>query len=211
MKPPQDTLVDVDGILTAIDPSGQLANYSTDFCGSDYHQRSQKPFSNPLIRACGLTNGQASVEILDATAGLCRDAFLLASAGAHVTAIEASSALFALADDGLRRAAPMLPWLAQRLQIHCDNALSCQDCQHPIIYLDPMFEDSRRSTPKKQTQWLQALSVHDESLEAFFIAVRQQPSKRIIVKRARKAPYYCGAKPSHSIETKQIRFDVLLT
>ena len=58
----------------------------------------------PLAKAMGLTDGRTPT-MVDATAGLGRDAFLLASLGAQVTLIERSEKMHALLADGLARAA----------------------------------------------------------------------------------------------------------
>ena len=65
-----------------------------------------------LFQAVGFRSGRPSV--LDATAGLGRDAFRLAYHGCHVTAIERSPILFALLQDGLERAA-YVPEIHDRL------------------------------------------------------------------------------------------------
>ena len=55
-----------------------------------------------LPKACGLSKGQTP-RIVDATAGLGRDSFLLASLGAEVTLIERSKHMHRLLEDGLAR------------------------------------------------------------------------------------------------------------
>src|SRR5690554_940646 len=57
-----------------------------------------------LAKAVGL-KGSVTLEIVDATAGLGRDAFLLASLGAKVILIERSKKMHDLLADGLARAA----------------------------------------------------------------------------------------------------------
>jgi len=69
-----------------------------------------------LFQAVGFRSGRPTV--LDATAGLGRDAFRLAYHGCRVTAIERSAILFALLQDGLERAARV-----PEIQEHLGNRL----------------------------------------------------------------------------------------
>jgi len=57
-----------------------------------------------IAKAMGLRAGKTPT-IVDATAGLGRDSFLLASLGAQVTMIERSAKMHALLADGMARAA----------------------------------------------------------------------------------------------------------
>src|SRR5690554_7928611 len=56
-----------------------------------------------IARACGFAQG-VTPSVVDATAGLGRDAFVLASLGAPVLMVERVAAIFALLEDGLARA-----------------------------------------------------------------------------------------------------------
>jgi len=83
-----------------------------DFVGGPLgYARRVNPFGL-LFKAVGFRGGRLT--LLDATAGLGRDAFRLAYHGCHVTAIERSPILFALLQDGLERAA-RVPDIRERL------------------------------------------------------------------------------------------------
>ena len=72
-----------------------------------------------IAKAVGLKSG-AMPTVVDATAGLGRDAFVLASLGCKVTLIERSPVVAALLQDGLTRAAqdPEIgPWVRERMQL----------------------------------------------------------------------------------------------
>src|SRR5262245_7792444 len=58
----------------------------------------------PLVKACGRDLANAGATLVDATAGLGYDAYLLALAGFSVTAIERSTDVARLALDAMRRA-----------------------------------------------------------------------------------------------------------
>src|SRR5699024_10273062 len=114
----------------------------------------------PLARALGL-HRRGGLRVLDATCGLGRDSAVLAGLGCRITAIERHPALHALLADALRRAHMQEPpghdnWRA----LHCADALAWlqergQAADHDVIYLDPMFDSSRRKArPQRALQWL---------------------------------------------------------
>ncbi|MFM5136385.1 class I SAM-dependent methyltransferase, partial [Aeromonas rivipollensis] len=97
-----------------------------------------------IAKAVGLKSG-AMPTVVDATAGLGRDAFVLASLGCKVTLIERSPVVAALLQDGLARAAqdPEIgPWVSERMHLlqgpAVDNLLALSE-RPEVIYLDPMF------------------------------------------------------------------------
>lgn len=101
-----------------------------------------------IAKAVGLKSG-AMPTVVDATAGLGRDAFVLASLGCKVTLIERSPVVAALLQDGLARAAqdPEIgPWVSERMHLlqgpAVDNLLALSE-RPEVIYLDPMFPTSR--------------------------------------------------------------------
>ena len=81
--------------------------------------------AQPLARAAGFKPGYVPT-VLDATAGLGQDAFVLAWLGAALTCMERSPVAAALLADGLRRALqhPELRPAAARMQLHWVDALS---------------------------------------------------------------------------------------
>lgn len=102
-----------------------------------------------IAKATGLNKGNVPV-ILDATAGLGRDAFVLASLGCQVQMIERHPVVAAILDDGLERAkndSEIGLWVSERLSLlhnSSHNALeelrTDPNYRHPdVIYLDPMF------------------------------------------------------------------------
>ena len=90
-----------------------------------------------LARAVG-----TGLAVLDATAGLGRDAFLLASAGNRVQMLEREPVICALLADGLRRAEadPDLAAIAQRIRLRRMDFRDWDDANRfDVVYLDPMF------------------------------------------------------------------------
>ncbi|UCD74153.1 MAG: class I SAM-dependent methyltransferase [Phycisphaerales bacterium] len=185
----------------------------------DFTRRDFRPGSRsmsrrqPLVRAVG-----AKTEtVLDATAGLGRDAALLACLGYCVTAVERSPIIAALLEDGLRRARDQprtARALGDRLTLACADArdvLESLEVGPDAVYVDPMFPPKRRASalPKKDVRLLRAV-VGDDPDAADLVAVAlQHPCRRVIVKR----PDYAaplGPQPSLTFAGKLVRYDVYL-
>lgn len=170
-----------------------------------------------IARACGLT-GSHQPHIVDATAGLGRDAFVLARLGAQVTLIERSPVIAALLDDGLRRAREGgLEDITNRLDLVCADArfwLGAGDSQAErgdVIYLDPMYAgDRRQAAAGKELALLQRLLGPDEAADALLPAAMTAARDRVVVKRQRRAPPLADQPPDHSHQGRSTRFDVYL-
>lgn len=169
-----------------------------------------------IAKAVGLKGG-ANPTVLDATGGLGRDAFVLASLGCHVTLLERSPVVAALLDDGLGRAmadAEIGNWVAERLSlIHTDavawmTGLSEENFPD-VVYLDPMFPHRRKSAHvKKEMAFFQQLVGSDEDADRLLPAALRVARKRVVVKRPDYAPVLGGMKPTMAITSKKHRFDV---
>ncbi|MBL4807580.1 MAG: class I SAM-dependent methyltransferase, partial [Rhodobacteraceae bacterium] len=93
-----------------------------------------------LPKAIGMKKGHTP-SIVDATAGLGRDAFLLASLGAEVTLIERSDRMHALLADALTRARdddPTAEIISRMTLIHGDARQLLPDLMPEVILVDPM-------------------------------------------------------------------------
>jgi 16S rRNA (guanine1516-N2)-methyltransferase len=185
----------------------------------------------PIARALGIRAQPPSV--LDATAGLAKDAFLLAVLGCAVTAVERSAVLFALVEDGLRRAAEsgdkkLLEAIGRLRFVHADaiefmtrlrgsvdskvgpGLLDFRSQPPEVIYLDPMYPPSNKSAEvKKEMRLLRALVGDDPDADALLAAAREVATSRVVVKRLRHASPL-GPPPSHSVAGTRVRYDVYL-
>lgn len=170
----------------------------------------------PIARAVGLKGG-ANPDVLDATGGMGRDAFVLASLGCHVTLLERSPVVAALLDDGLKRAradAEIGPWVGERLRLIYTDAIKWMDslaeADFPeVVYLDPMFPHRNKSAlVKKEMRLLQQLLGGDPDADGLLLAAIRVAKKRVVVKRPDAAPHLAEMKPSMSIRSKKHRFDV---
>lgn len=167
-----------------------------------------------IAKAVGLKSG-AMPTVVDATAGLGRDAFVLASLGCKVTLIERSPVVAALLQDGLARAAqdPEIgSWVSERMHLlqgpAVDNLLALSE-RPEVIYLDPMFPHKQKSAlVKKEMRVFQSLVGPDLDADALLPAALQMADKRVVVKRPDYAGWLNEHKPSMAIETKSNRFDV---
>lgn len=180
-----------------------------------------------IARALGIRAG-VYPRVLDVTAGLGQDGFVLASLGCSVHWLERSPLAYRLLEDGLLRArywleqmprlddaeAAALAEVFDRLQLtHAEAAdylarLRDSDCPD-VIYLDPMFPERHKSAQvKKEMRAFQQLLGKDEDADRLLPLALAKARYRVVVKRPRKAPALQGPPPSHSLEGKSSRFDV---
>lgn len=168
-----------------------------------------------IARAVGLKKG-ATPSVLDATAGLGRDAFVLASLGCMVTLIERSPVVAALLADGLERAAQdaeVAP-IAARMQLLCGNAAQLmtqldETARPDVVYLDPMYPHRRKSAlVKKEMRLFREVVGEDPDADALLPAALACARQRVVVKRPDYAEPMAGRTPTMSISTKNHRFDV---
>lgn len=173
-----------------------------------------------IARACGL-HQQPGLSILDATAGLGRDSFVLAGLGAHVHMVERNLVLAALLQDGIVRALTSADDDARavmtRLRLSVGDVLvlpAAQVGRPDVIYLDPMFPPRDKSAKvKADMQILHNLLPETAEPDAF----AEQPLlqwaldtaiKRVVVKRPRVAAPLGERAPDHQLIGKANRFDV---
>lgn len=180
--------------------------------GAEAHRRTSLSGRQPLARAVG-PNART---VVDATAGLARDAFQLACLGYRVTAIERSSVLVALVRDGIERGrahgSPGLREALDRLELCAGDAIellaSPRDMARPdVIYVDPMYPPSRKSLPKKEMQLCRLLVGDDADAADLFAVARRVAAQRVVVKRH---PHTDPLAPGSvaSIAGRQVRYDV---
>jgi len=178
-----------------------------------YHGGGRKQL---LARAVGL-HKKKNLTICDISAGLGRDAFVLASLGAHVTMIERSPIIAALLQDGWLRA-QAVDWIRELdwKFIHLDSQQYLQsltESQRPqVIYFDPMFPERKKSAlVKKEMRILREIVGDDEDSPALLTLALQTAQQRVVVKRPRLAESLPGQAPSFSLEGQASRFDIYLT
>lgn len=165
-------------------------------------------------------NKSSKPSVLDVTAGLGRDSFVLASFGYQVTALERSPIAFNLLRDGLERARlrglddPELKAIAKRLEFICTDAIDYLNFIAPenppdVVLIDPMFPHSKKSAlVKKDMRAFQTIIGPDSDSDLLLQAAKNIVVHRVVVKRPKKAEFLAGEKPNFSVEGKAIRFDI---
>lgn len=168
-----------------------------------------------IAKAVGLQKSRQPLHIVDATAGLGQDAFVLASLGCRVTLFERSPVVHAILADGLARAAinQQCADIAARLQLAAGDSRDWLRNREPdsvdVIYLDPMFPHRDKSAlVKKEMQVFRQLVGDDEDSDALLEAALAVARYRVVVKRPRKAEPLTGPAVTTRIEGKSSRFDV---
>ncbi|VFP80419.1 class I SAM-dependent methyltransferase [Candidatus Erwinia haradaeae] len=153
--------------------------------------------------------------ILDATAGLARDAFVLAACGCQVQMLERHPVIALLLEDGLRRGYADLEigsWLRKRLILLNFSNLSVFSTIHPkpdVVYIDPMYPKKKKSAlVKKEMRILQHLVGLDEDADSLLKPALALAKDRVVVKRPHYAQSLAGMISDKSIKTKKHRFDI---
>lgn len=183
--------------------------------GAMAHRRLQGGGSGQMIaRAVGIQPGIRPT-ILDCTAGLGRDAFVLASLGCEIHLIERHPLVAALLADGLQRARldPETAIIVERMHLQQGNAIDLlQAWSAPapqVIFVDPMFPERQKSAlVKKEMRAFRPLVGDDDDAPQLLAAALALASHRVVVKRPRKAPTIPGASPGYTLEGKASRFDI---
>jgi 16S rRNA (guanine1516-N2)-methyltransferase len=167
-----------------------------------------------VAKAVGIKGGYLP-DVVDATAGLGRDAFVLAALGCRVRMLERHPVVAALLEDGLQRGyqdAEIGPWLRDRLTlIYAASAQALGEItpQPDVVYLDPMYPHRQKSAlVKKEMRVFQSLVGPDEDADALLEPARRLAKKRIVVKRPDYAPPLAGVVTQAAVVTKSHRFDI---
>jgi len=153
--------------------------------------------------------------VVDATAGLGSDAFLLAVQGCEVKMLERSMVVCALLEDGLHRAReiPELNATIKRLTLTPGEftGLGMAAGEYDVVYLDPMFPAKRKQRKsRKSMALLQELLPATDDEEAMFATACSVARKRVVVKRPKLAPPLAGQSPGLEFKGSSSRFDVYL-
>jgi 16S rRNA (guanine1516-N2)-methyltransferase len=185
-----------------------------------------------IAKAVGLRSG-ATPSILDTTAGLAGDAFVLATLGCPVTLIERSPVIFSLIEDAVQRAA-----LSERFQTilrqgfhlinmdaneYVSTVLKSASVKideigdsklalvtpPDVIYIDPMYPERKKSAlVKKDMQILQRLHGKDDNAAELLENALLYASKRVVVKRPVNAETLNERMPNTCIKSKKTRYDI---
>lgn len=178
--------------------------------------RSRHGGAERLARAVGLGRG-GRPSVLDATAGLGSDGFILAHLGYPVTLVERNPVVAALLRDGIERAMNhpgLADGMGQRLRLITGDAVAVMalaESPTDVVYLDPMFpHPQRKSAQKKEMRRLALLLGPEDDAPRLLTAALNFARNRVVVKRPDDAPPLSGPSPSLVMAGNSIRFDIYL-
>ena len=161
---------------------------------------------DPLVKAVG----KSAIVVVDATAGLGRDAAALARRGLSVVAIERVPAVI----DAWRSAIADAPWTLSFVAGDARDELSrWKECGFApdVVLVDPMFAEpvsERRAKPKGDVVELREI-VGEDADALQLLAVAREVCARVVVKRPKKAAPL-APKPNASWTGASTRFDLYL-
>jgi len=172
--------------------------------------------TNELIaKAVGLKK-TGPCRVFDTTAGLGKEAFLLAALGCEVTLFERHPTISALLNQGLIEAkqhADLAP-IITRMQLIPMCAITYlqnnPSVSPEVIYCDPMFAHRTKSAlVKKEMQYLQEVVGPDEDANELIAICFERAQHRVVVKRPRLSPFLIR-KPDVIYQGRSHRFDVYI-
>ena len=200
--------------------------FRIDFTSSALQDRSHSYRNELVYKAFKSVTTQNNAAIIDMTAGLGRDSYILASAGLRVLMLERNPVLYLLLQDALKQVQDQA--IANNLAlVYCDStdasigniitdSLSRWHGNLPMdlsVYLDPMYQNTsigKRSLVKKETQMLHRLvpaEVNEENNLRLFRQATHVATNKIVVKRPKNADYIY-AEAHDCIVGSTHRFDV---
>lgn len=171
-----------------------------------------------IAKAMGLKSG-ITPSILDTTAGLAGDAFVLATLGCPVIMIERSPVIFCLIENAIERASlnenfqTILNQGFEAVNFDANDYIRQQsETNTPapdVIYIDPMYPERKKSAlVKKEMQILQRLHGKDSNAASLLENALLYAGKRVVVKRPIHANPVSQRTPDTCIKSKKTRYDI---
>jgi 16S rRNA (guanine1516-N2)-methyltransferase len=194
--------------------SGATKPLTFNFDSKSLRQRIRQPAREDIVRAVGV-KGAYRPSVIDATAGTGQDAFVLASAGCHVTLLERSPIIALMLEDALHHAQATAPnETLKRLSLIPGDALEVLPKLSPpdVIYLDPMYPKSgKQAAKRKSMQFFRTLVGDDTDASELLDIALAAARRRVVVKRPLKAEPLTGPKPTAQLKGRTTRFDIYVT
>lgn len=203
-----------------------------DFCsGKTEHRRRFGGGSGQLIaKAVGVKSGWRP-RVLDATAGLGGDSFVLATLGCPVLMLERSPVVQQLLSEGLQRAHEYCRTIVEpedrfelaevlgHMELLFDDSVSylaalaqvSDDKRPDVVYLDPMFPERKKAAEvKKEMQAFHSIVGADTDSAQLLDLGLGACQKRVVVKRPKKSDFLDDREPDYQVDGKSSRYDVYL-
>ncbi|MFT4960307.1 MAG: 16S rRNA (guanine1516-N2)-methyltransferase [Paracoccaceae bacterium] len=168
-----------------------------------------------LAKAMGLRAGKTPL-IVDATAGLGRDAFLLASLGAQVVLIERSEKMHSLLAQGMERATKeggeFREIIGRMTLLKGDAKDLLPGLSGEAILIDPMHPPRKNSALVKRElrQVREIVGTDDDAVDLVRVALKTARNRVVLKWPAKADPIKGIQKCSHQILGKSTRYDVFM-
>lgn len=190
------------------DADGPKNPLTIDFTSNKLRHRTGGGGRDLLVRAVGAKPG---LRVVDCTAGVGTDSFVLAAKGCEVMMIERSNTLYLMLESALRVAETSdVAEIAARMSVIRGDArfiLAHLDEPPDVITIDPMFPERRKSAQVKgEFQVLQHLLGKDEDVDSLLAAALETGCRRVVIKRPSTAPV--SGRPEFSVKGRAARLDV---
>lgn len=188
--------------------------------GSHRHRRNHGGGNGQMIAKAIGVSGKFYPNVLDLTAGLGSDGFVLACLGCKVQLLERNPIAFLLLKDGLERAKSAsyddinLAAIVDRMlltEVNSSLFLDSLDISaYPdVIYIDPMFPPRKKSAQvKKEMQALHQIVGEDNDASVLLEKALSKAIYRVVVKRPANSEYLGTIEPSYSLQGKSTRYDI---
>lgn len=180
------------------------------------YQKYKKDKKIKIIKAIKIKKNKF-INIIDATAGLGKDAFIFFSYGCKVTMIERHPILSILLFDGLKRGyqdKKIGHLIKKNINIIYNTSMNINQLNIPkpdVIYLDPMFQKKKNNAlSKKEIRTIQNLVKYDFNTNLLFQKCFLFCKNKVVVKRPKNEKTISKKKPNYNIKTKKYRFDIYL-
>ena len=193
------------------DHPGQLIDFTDG--RTAYRVRHGEARSHQLVKATGILQNP-DLRVVDATAGLGRDAFMIASLGVDITLIERSAQVHELLSAALKAASNSSDELAaivERMHLLLGDAGTLLPELRPdIVTVDPMHPERTNSAlVKQEMRTLREIVGPDEDSAELIDTALSSAQKRVVLKWPLRtsAPIHLR-KPTFTLSGKTVRYDV---
>lgn len=188
--------------------------FTIDFSSKEFLRRKDDK-NQEILKAIGIKKDQ-NLKVLDTTAGLGRDSFILANFGCKITMLERNPIIFLLLQNAIENSKNNLEIAKTTQNMTLINQNSIEYLKNlkenfDVIYIDPMFPKTNKSRlVKKDMQIFREIVGDDLDSNKLLELALQQNVKRVVVKRMKKAEYLANKKPNFEIMGNTTRFDVYI-
>jgi 16S rRNA (guanine1516-N2)-methyltransferase len=168
-----------------------------------------------LPKAMGLRAGKTPL-IIDATAGLGRDAFLLASLGAQVTLIERSEEMHSLLVQGMdmafKEGGEFREIIGRMTLLFGDAKDLLPELEGDAILIDPMHPERKKTALVKRElrQVREIVGTDDDAADLVRVAIKNARNRVVLKWPAKADPIEGVGVFTHQILGKSTRYDVFM-